>query len=504
MLGTTRACALAFFALAVACKDDANGDDSADTGNAETADDADDDDSADSGSADESSTGLGGDGMTDYEWHRDIAPVLAEHCGMCHNGTSTAPFSVLSYEAIDGWRLPIAGQVLAHTMPPFYADDTERCEVRFPWLDDPRLTQDEIDMIVDWADGGAPEGDPSLAQPPPELPSVDIVDPDRSTVMTSDVTVEGMFDSFICLTLDPELTEDVWMSELQVVPGNELIVHHALVYLDVNGESETLAGSDGQYDCFGGTGLTQAPTLIGAWTPGAVPFRTPEGAAVRLPAGSRFVMSVHYHPSPLGPETDDSTMVDVKFFEGEPSWRAELQLEGNVTAPMENGNGLQPGPNDLGMGPIFGVPANVKDHTESMRVPLGPEFNNSKLWLVATHMHFLGTAQRIGIERANPGDQPDEECLIESPRWDFAWQQLYMYDVSLDEAPTLAEGDILTLDCTYDNTVSNPAVVAMMNEFGLNEPIDVGLGEQTLDEMCLSFLGIAVPIEPEGGTTDGG
>jgi len=455
--------------------------------------------SSDDGSADESSTGLGGDGMTDFEWHRDIAPVLAAHCSNCHDGSGLAPFSVLSYPTASGWAVPMAYAVQARTMPPFYADDTEDCEVRFPWLDDPRLTEEQIEMIVDWADGGAPEGDPSLAQPPPELPPTDIQDPDRVVVIPSDVTVEGMYDSFICLSLDPELTEDVWMSALQVVPGNDLVVHHALVYLDATGESATVAGSDGQYDCFGGIGLSGNPTLVGAWTPGAVPFRIPADAAVHLPAGSRLVLSVHYHPSPLGPEVDDATTVDLKFFTGEPTYRAELQLEGNVVAPQEDGLGLQPGPNDLGMGPFFGIPAGVKDHTETMRVRLGPEFNGARLWLAATHMHFLGISQRIGVERAVPNGQPAEECLIASPRWDFAWQQIYMYDVPLAEAPTLAEGDILTLECEYDNTTDNPAVVAMMDEFNLTGPIDVGLGEQTLDEMCLSFLGIAVPLVPDGG-----
>jgi hypothetical protein len=384
-------------------------------------------------------------------------------------------------------------------MPPFYAANTDDCEVRFPWLGDPRLDDDQIEMIVDWADGGAPEGDPSLAQPPPDLPPIDVESPDRTVVIPSDVTIEGKYDSFICLSLDPELTEDVWMSELQVVPGNTLIVHHALVYLDTAGESATKGGDDGQYDCFGGIGLSTAAPLIAAWTPGAVPFRMPPETAVPLPAGSRLVLNIHYHPSPMGVEVDDATAIDLKFFEGEPQWRGDLQLEGNVTQPAgDDGIGLLPGPNDLGMGPFFGIPAGVTDHTESMRVRLGPEFNGAKLWLAATHMHFLGISQRIGIERANPMDgEPAEECLIESPHWDFAWQQLYMYDVPLAEAPTLAEGDILTLECSYDNTTDNPAVVAMMEEFGLNSPIDIGLGEQTLDEMCLSFLGIAVPLVPE-------
>ena len=74
------------------------------------------------------------------------------------------------------------------------------------------------------------------------------------------------------------------------------------------------------------------------------------------------------------------------------------------------------------------------------------------------------------------------------------WQRLYTYDVPLTQAPTLDQGDIVTLLCEYENTTDNPFVVEMLDEYGFSEPIDVGLGEHTLDEMCLSILGIATPL----------
>ena len=49
----------------------------------------------------------------------------------------------------------------------------------------------------------------------------------------------------------------------------------------------------------------------------------------------------------------------------------------------------------------------------------------------------------------------------------------------------LNAGDKLKLKCTYDNSMDNPYVVRALHEQKLTAPIDVHLGETTLDEMCL-------------------
>ncbi|HET6582004.1 MAG TPA: hypothetical protein VFG69_01130, partial [Nannocystaceae bacterium] len=229
-----------------------------------------------------------------------------------------------------------------------------------------------------------------------------------------------------------------------------------------------------------------------AWTPGAVPFRAPEDTAVLLPAGSRLVVNIHYHPDPAGAQVDDTTAIEMKWFAGgSPAFRAELKLEGNVTVPQDGGLGLQPGPDD-GETPEFYIPAGASDHSETMRIALNGGYADSRLWLVATHMHYVGVSQRITVERGS-GD-PANECLIETPRWDFGWQRLYAYDVPLSDAPRLSPGDVIELRCNYENTTDNPFVVQMLDEYNFNGPIDVGLGEHTLDEMCLSILGIATPL----------
>ena len=52
-------------------------------------------------------------------------------------------------------------------------------------------------------------------------------------------------------------------------------------------------------------------------------------------------------------------------------------------------------------------------------------------------------------------DQPANECLVETPHWDFNWQRWYQYDTDLQHLPTVQAGDVLHMHCEYNNSMSN-------------------------------------------------
>ena len=104
-------------------------------------------------------------------------------------------------------------------------------------------------------------------------------------------------------------------------------------------------------------------------------------------------------------------------------------------------------------------------------------------------MHYLGQDMKTTIIQANPAPgEPAEECLIQTPQWDFTWQRYYTYDAPLEELPEVRSGDVISLRCTYDNTLSNPFLKRALVEQHLSAPVDVRLGEATLDEMCVAAL----------------
>jgi hypothetical protein len=58
------------------------------------------------------------------------------------------------------------------------------------------------------------------------------------------------------------------------------------------------------YTCFGGPGFALPGGTLGGWAPGSRPLEMPDGVGLALPAASRVVMQVHYHPHHGTPEPD--------------------------------------------------------------------------------------------------------------------------------------------------------------------------------------------------------
>jgi hypothetical protein len=424
-------------------------------------------------------------------WHQDIAPLVVGKCGGCHVAGGIAPFALQAYAEALPFAQPMLAALDAGTMPPFLAATTDECAPRFAWQDDPRLTPEELDRFRAWVEAGAPEGDPASAAPLPEPVDLSLADADLQLKIPGEVTIAGDKDQFLCFSLDPGFTEDTWLDGLQITAGNQKVVHHVLAYLDPDGVSAELAGPEGHYPCFGGPGFGNTG-LIGAWAPGSVPFVMPPDTAMRVTAGSRIVLNVHYHPAG-GEERDADTSLDLRLYRGVlPTYVGLLALIGNASGA---GEGLQPGMNDDGP-PEFRIPAGAVDHVEEILIsPSGGDIPELRVFGVSSHMHYVGTDMLIGVQRNTPVEgAPDQECLLQTPRWDFNWQRLYAYDVDLEDVPRVNAGDDLYIRCTYDNSLGNPFVAKALAEQGLSEPKDVFLGEETLDEMCLGVFAIAVKL----------
>src|SRR6516165_4973663 len=86
-------------------------------------------------------------------FHRDVEPILQARCQTCHRPGEAAPMALLSYNEARPWAKAIRSAVLSRKMPPWFADP----EVGH-FQNDRTLPKNEIDMLVKWADGGAPEG----------------------------------------------------------------------------------------------------------------------------------------------------------------------------------------------------------------------------------------------------------------------------------------------------------------------------------------------------------
>ena len=160
-------------------------------------------------------------------FNRDIAPILYANCTTCHRPGEIAPMSLLSYEDARPWAKAMRDEVGAGVMPPWHADPKVG-----HFKNERRLTDEQRDLIVRWANGGAPRGNPNDLPPAPKYTDGwTIGEPDLVLAMPVEYRVPA--DGFVeyeYIEIPTNLTEDRWVQAFEVRPGNREVVHHVIAY----------------------------------------------------------------------------------------------------------------------------------------------------------------------------------------------------------------------------------------------------------------------------------
>ncbi|MEQ1502090.1 MAG: hypothetical protein ABMB14_07655 [Myxococcota bacterium] len=426
---------------------------------------------------------VGVDGGGPPTYHRDVAPILAARCSACHAAGGFGPFSVLDYADAKAWAEPMALAVEEDRMPPYFAEQDADCAMRSPLADDPRLTDDEKATLRDWVDAGAPEGDPTTGVPAIPAAIAHLEAPDAVLALSEPYVVEGTDDIYQCFRIPMPTTEDVWVTAIEVLPDNPLVVHHVIVWNDPEDQSAALAGPDGSYRCSGEPEVW--PTeIVGTWTPGSGPRRSPEGIGTLVHPGASLVLNVHYHPTGTTDEVDQ-TQIALNWTTTPPAHHATWFL---VDLPF--GAQVQAGGHDGGGAPQFRIPAGAAHHEETLTLEIPPYLGvDLPVFAINPHMHYLGRDMLVNVRR----ESGDDECLIHTPNYRFDFQTEYAYDASEVPLPTVHIGDTIEVRCTYDNSESNPFLPAHLAAAGIDAPHDVYWGEETSDEMCMAIVGLVLP-----------
>ncbi len=101
---------------------------------------------------------------TTITWNREVSRIVYKRCASCHRVGGSA-FSLMNYQEARPWAKAIKEEVLERRMPPFAAVKGFG-ELR----DDQSLTQEDLHVLADWVEGGAPEGDdPGLLPKAPDF-----------------------------------------------------------------------------------------------------------------------------------------------------------------------------------------------------------------------------------------------------------------------------------------------------------------------------------------------
>jgi hypothetical protein len=304
-----------------------------------------------------------------------------------------------------------------------------------------------------------PEGNSSEKLEPPKFTSGwQLGEPDLIVEMPSayHVPADGP-DIYRNIAVPLGLTEDKWITAIEMRPSARVVVHHVLYFADGEGHIHEKP-QQGTEPGFSGMRAGGASIPLGGWAVGGQPHFFPDGLALHVPKGSDFVVQYHFHPS--GKPEAEKSLIGFYFAKKAPERSmARIQM-----------------PPDYSLFSGLDIPAGDKDFVirDSYTLPVAVDGVG-----VSAHAHYLAT--RLKMTATLPDG--DVKTLLLINDWDFAWQDRYYFK---DFVP-LPAGTRLDAEIHWDNSADNPHNPS-------SPPVHVTWGEESRDEMGSISL-IAIPHE---------
>lgn len=375
-------------------------------------------------------------GSTPPTWAKDVAPILYKRCVECHRPGEVAPMPFTSYKETRPWAKAIRERVIVRAMPPWLADPAHGS-----FRNDRRLSDKEIETIKAWADGGAPEGNPSDAPPLPKYEAGwNIGKPDQifDIGQDFDVPAEGVV-PYKYFKVKTNFTEDHWVQAAEIRPDQRAVVHHVIVFIQEPGGTNPVAGQGG--------------SLLVGYAPGEPALHFADGTARLVKAGSTLIFQVHYTPN--GKAVKDRSYIGVRYAPEPPRYRS---LTGNA---INFNIRIPPGADNY----------EVKS-SWTAKEPV-------RLTGLMPHMHLRGKAFQYTVV------YPDgrEEMILSVPKYDFNWQLNY----ELRDPIELPKGARIDCVAWYDNSPNN--------KFNPDPTKEVRWGDQTWEEMMIGWFSYTIPAQ---------
>ena len=386
---------------------------------------------------------------------KDVAPILFDNCVACHRPDHIAPMSLMTYEDTRPWARAVKMKVRNREMPPWGAAPGVQ-----EYKNDQSLSQEEINTIVAWVDGGAPKGNAAdMPAAPVFADSWSIGEPDLIFTMLEPfkVPADGTI-PYLYITVPTNLEEDVWISATEYRPSDRRVVHHVIPnVIEGNGQpidpSPKLARDRSR---------TQVPgASVGGFVPNRLGRVFSEGVASRIPAGAEIEAQMHY--TSIGvPVVDQS------------QWGVVLATEPQENLRRTGGGSVADG--------RFVIPPGAANHEVRATRTIQQD---TYLANMMPHMHVRGKSAKYTIK------YPDgrEEVVLWVPNYDFNWQLRY----ELAEPVLMPKGSTLEVVMHFDNSPNN--------KYNPDPTAEVRYGDQTWEEMMIGFYG-TVAVKTGKETTE--
>ncbi|MBL8810671.1 MAG: hypothetical protein JNM43_10880 [Planctomycetaceae bacterium] len=380
-----------------------------------------------------------------WTFNRDVAPVIFEHCSRCHRSGEVAPFPLMNLADVRKHADQIAVVVERGLMPPW------KPEPGFAsFRNEHRLDDRDRTILLEWLKSNRAVGNTEdLPSPPKFVDGWQLGEPDLIVEMPEDfeVPADGP-DIYQHFVLPTGLTQNRLVNAVEFRPGAPEVVHHSIMYYDTSGQGRKLDAEDPQpgYARMGSPGFAVTGSL-GGWGPGGQPQPLPFSMGRPIEKNADLIVQIHYHP--IGRTVRDRSRIGL--------YLAPESATHPVTEIMVANVDLRIPPGET-----------RHHHKAEYTLPV-----DTVIFDVTPHMHVLGREIRAQAFCPDGTIIP----LIWIRKWDFYWQDKYVYESPLE----LPKGTRIELDCWFDNSADNP-----LNPN--SPPKTVYWGDFSSDEMGICYF----------------
>ncbi len=397
---------------------------------------------------------------------KDVSPILQEKCQECHQPNSIAPMSLITFQQVRPWARSIKQRVITRQMPPWHIDQGVGVQ---KFKNDMSLSDQQINTIVRWVDGGALQGDPKDLPAAKPLVSDnewkgarDGYGPPDLVVKSSEYTMPARHqDVWYRPMSDIPITEPRWAKMVEIRPTSlkgRKILHHSIAYLVLNNDPEAVNTGTSNGPSAGNSPadlVNRRPQLM-EWAIGkGYDLFRPDTGKLIVP-GEKISWDQHLHAA--GEEVTVGSEIGIWFYKKGEEPKKRSYLIGFT--------GIRGGRQSLD------IPPNSFAQTEGFTALK----ENTLIENFQPHFHLRGKSMQVEAILPDGSSQ----ILSYVGNFNFNWMTNYIYDD--DAAPLLPKGTVIHVSAWYDNTTANK-----------NNPDPeqwVGYGDRTVDEMAHAWMNV--------------
>ena len=201
-----------------------------------------------------------------YTYNGEVHSIFLNRCGRCHVDAGVGPMSLLKYEDAFPWAEALRVELLSSDAADPH--DFVRAAHR-------QISARELDIIIEWASGGTPEGDKAQTPPAASLQNEWAAGtPDLIAKMPAPYefradAAEATHEATMAVVASSPIT----IGRVDVLPGTPAIIRSVVL---------SLRSPDG------------TTRLLGTWVPRQVPTPIALKPPVHINPGSHILARLHY------------------------------------------------------------------------------------------------------------------------------------------------------------------------------------------------------------------